>query len=138
MANLGIESPWMGPISVKTPIDAPRERVYEFLCDLANRPSFTDHFVICTGANSRQVQAISDEIEERLAGAGLRPAHREGYATAEWILLDFRGFIVHIFTETARRFYDLERLWRPARRIEFPDEPPGARTGATPRGAQSA
>ena len=106
--------------------------------DLSGLAAFTDYFVLCSGFSNRQVQAISDEIEERLAGAGLRPAHREGYATAEWILLDFRGFIVHIFTETARRFYDLERLWRPARRIEFPDEPPGARTGATPRGAQSA
>lgn len=106
--------------------------------DLSGLGAFTDYFVLCTGFGTRQVQAISDEIEGRLARAGLRVAHREGYTTAEWVLLDFRGFIVHIFSETARRFYNLERLWRSARRIEFPDESPGARTDTAPQGAQSA
>ncbi len=106
--------------------------------DLSSLGAFTEYFVLCTGFSARQVQAISDEIEERLARDGLRPAHREGYATAEWVLLDFRGFLVHIFSETARRFYDLERLWRSARRIEFPDESSGARPDAIVPGAQSA
>jgi ribosome-associated protein len=106
--------------------------------DLTGLASFTDYFVLCTGFSTRQVQAISDEIEERLAGGGLRPAHREGYATAEWVLLDYRGFLVHVFTDTARRFYDLERLWRSARRIEFPDGSPGTRADSAPQGAQSA
>ncbi len=106
--------------------------------DLSGRGSFTDYFLLCTGFSSRQVKAISDEIEERLAHAGLRPAHREGYTTAEWVLLDYRGFIVHIFTETARRFYDLERLWRSARRVEFAGESLSAPADAASPGVHPA
>ena len=104
--------------------------------DLSSLGSFTDYFVLCTGFSTRQVQAISNEIEERVAREGLRPAHREGYATAEWVLLDFRGFIVHIFTENARRYYDLERLWRSAKRIEFRDDTIGPQPGSASQGAQ--
>ena len=102
--------------------------------DLSSLGSFTDYFVLCTGFSTRQVQAISNEIEERVAREGLRPAHREGYATAEWVLLDFRGFIVHIFTENARRYYDLERLWRSAKRIEFRDDAMGPQPGSASQG----
>jgi ribosome-associated protein len=80
--------------------------------------AFTDYFVVCSGTNPRQVQAISDEVELRLKGAGLRPTHIEGYRQAEWVLLDYVDFVVHIFSENARKFYDLERLWKSARRME--------------------
>ena len=91
------------------------------LLDLRELGAFTDAFLLCTGFSSRQVQAISDEIEEQLARRGVRLAHREGYDTAEWVLLDYGDFIVHIFSERSRQFYDLERLWRAARRTDFPD-----------------
>ena len=79
--------------------------------------AFTDYFVICSGSNPRQVQAISDEVEDRLGRSGLRPNHVEGYTQAEWILLDYVDFVVHVFSEGARRFYGLERLWKSARRV---------------------
>lgn len=80
--------------------------------------AFTDYFLVCSGTNPRQVQAIADEVELRLKGAGLRPTHIEGYRQAEWVLLDYVDFVVHIFSEKARKFYDLERLWKSARRME--------------------
>jgi len=80
--------------------------------------AFTDYFVLCSGTNPRQVQAIADEVELRLKGAGLRPTHVEGYNQAEWVLIDYVDFVVHVFSEKARRFYDLERLWKSARRLE--------------------
>jgi ribosome-associated protein len=78
---------------------------------------FTDFFVISSGSNPRQVQAICDEVEQRLSSAGLRPSHIEGYKSAEWVLLDYVDFVVHVFSEKARKFYDLERLWKSARRL---------------------
>ena len=80
--------------------------------------AFTDYFLVCSGSNPRQVQAIADEVELRLKGSGLRPTHVEGYRQAEWVLLDYVDFVVHIFSEKARKFYDLERLWKSARRME--------------------
>jgi ribosome-associated protein len=91
--------------------------------DLTALGAFTDAFLICSAPSSRQVQAISDEIEEQLGRRGVRLAHREGFDGAEWVLLDYADFIVHIFHERARLYYDLERLWRTARRTDFPDEP---------------
>ena len=88
---------------------------------------FTDYFVLCSGTNPRQVQAISDEVEERLERTGLRPTHVEGYKQAEWVLLDYVDFVVHIFSEKARKFYDLERLWKSAKRMEPADLVPGTR-----------
>ena len=79
--------------------------------------AFTDYFVVCSGTNPRQVQAISDEVEERLERAGQRPTHIEGYKQAEWVLLDYVDFVVHVFSEKARKFYDLERLWKSAKRL---------------------
>ena len=80
--------------------------------------AFTDYFVMCSGANSRQVQAIADAVDERLEALGLRVTHSEGYKQAEWVLLDYVDFVVHIFSEKARQFYDLERLWKSAKRVE--------------------
>jgi len=80
--------------------------------------AFTDYFVVCSGTNPRQIQAISDEVELRLKKDGLRPAHVEGYKQADWVLLDYVDFVVHIFSEKSRRFYDLERLWKSANKLE--------------------
>jgi len=80
---------------------------------------FTDYFVICSGSSTRQTQAIADEITEQLKKFKIRPLHSEGYNTAQWILLDYGIFVVHVFTEEARKFYDLERLWRDAERVEM-------------------
>ena len=91
------------------------------LLNLAGLGAFTDYFVICTGYSARQVEAICDEVEERLESSGSRLLHREGKSNGDWMLLDFGGLIVHVFTERARHFYDLERLWREAVRIEFKD-----------------
>jgi ribosome-associated protein len=88
--------------------------------DLREIASFTDFFVITTGANERQVQAISDEVYETLKKAGSPAARVEGYKTAEWILLDYGDFVVHVFEQKARLFYDLERLWRESKRVELP------------------
>ena len=91
--------------------------------DLRNTPAFTDFFVLCSGQNQRQIKAIADSVEESLRGAKIRPAHVEGYDRAEWILMDFFSFIVHVFTPHTREFYALERLWGDAERIEISDEP---------------
>jgi len=93
------------------------------LLDLRKVASFTEFFLICTGASARQVQAVSNAIEEALLQRGKRPLHIEGYSSAEWILLDYGDFIVHVFGAASRRFYDLERLWRDALRVEVPSEP---------------
>lgn len=82
---------------------------------------FTDYFVICTGSNPRQLQAISDEVDQKLSSLGQQPAHVEGYNQAEWILLDYVDFVIHIFSENARKFYDLERLWKSAKHISPED-----------------
>jgi ribosome-associated protein len=98
--------------------------------DLRNTPAFTDHFVLCSGLNQRQVKAIADAVEETLRAVKVRPAHIEGYDRAEWILMDFFTFIVHIFTPQTRAFYSLERLWGDAERIEVKD--PASPEGLTP------
>ena len=91
--------------------------------DLRNTPAFTDFFVLCSGQNQRQVKAIADAVEETLRAARVKPAHIEGYDRADWVLMDFFSFIVHIFTPQTRAFYSLERLWGDAERIEVSDEP---------------
>ena len=88
--------------------------------DLREIASFTDYFVLASGANERQVQAIADEVYETLKKAGSAAARVEGYKTAEWVLLDYGDFVVHVFEQKARTFYDLERLWRESRRVPMP------------------
>jgi len=91
--------------------------------DLRGISTFTDFFVIVTGANRRQVQAVSDEVVEQLKRHGTPAARVEGYQNAEWVLIDYGDFVVHVFDDKARRFYDLERLWREARRRDLsPDD----------------
>jgi ribosome-associated protein len=91
--------------------------------------AFTDYFLVCSGTNPRQIQAIADEVELRLKRDGLYPAHIEGYRQAEWVLLDYVDFVVHVFAEKARRYYELERLWKSAKRLEPADlKTPAKRT----------
>ena len=91
--------------------------------DLREIASFTEFFIICSGANQRQVQAISDEINERLRKQlSVKCLRIEGYESGEWILLDYGDFIVHVFEEKAREFYDLARLWRDAKTVVIPEE----------------
>ena len=94
---------------------------------------FTDYFLLCSGSNPRQVQAISDEIDHQLSAAGVEPKHTEGYNQAEWLLMDYVDFVVHIFSENARKFYDLERLWKTATRIDPADLVKPAAKKATKR-----
>jgi ribosome-associated protein len=98
-----------------------KKAVNTVVLDLREIASFTEFFVITGGTNQRQVQAIADEIEEQLKKQhGQRPVRIEGYATAEWVLMDYGDFVVHIFDEKSRGFYDLERLWRDAKKVELP------------------
>jgi ribosome-associated protein len=87
--------------------------------DLSGQGAFADYFLLCSGQSHPQIQTIGDAIEERLARQGRPVLHREGKSGSEWILLDYGAFVVHIFSEGARRYYDLERLWRAAQHIEF-------------------
>ena len=109
----------------------------------AQASGFTDYFVICSGANPRQVQAIADEVDEKLSAVRVEPSHREGYNQADWVLLDYVDFVVHIFSETARKFYDLERLWKTATRLQLADlekparKPPARKTTAASRPANA-
>ncbi|MCP5111859.1 MAG: ribosome silencing factor [bacterium] len=89
--------------------------------DLREVTTFTDYFILCTGSNPRQIQAIADEVLVRLKESGERAAGTEGYENAEWILIDYSNYIVHVFSKKSREFYDLERLWRHARLVEIPE-----------------
>lgn len=87
---------------------------------LAGDVAFAEYFLLCSGRSEPQIRAIGEAIEERLGRERVRLAHREGKSGAEWVLLDYGDFIVHIFSERARQYYDLERLWRTAERLDFP------------------
>lgn len=104
-------------IAVKACHDKKAENITVLQLD-EQASGFTDFFLLCSGANPRQVQAIADEIDQKLSADGVEPKHTEGYTQAEWVLLDYVDFVVHIFSENARKFYDLERLWKTATRIE--------------------
>ncbi len=97
--------------------------------------AFTDYFVVCSGTNPRQIQAIADDVQKNLAEAGQRPNSVEGYTQAEWVLLDYVDFVLHIFSERARKFYDLERLWKSARKLSPADlaKKPAAKKPAASR-----
>ncbi len=88
--------------------------------DLQGMNTVTDHFLICHGNSQRQVHAIVDEILKKLRDAKLRPAHIEGEGGAEWVLMDYLDFVVHVFIRDRRTFYSLEKLWAGAPRREFP------------------
>jgi ribosome-associated protein len=114
------------PKGVRLAVEAAQEKKAGAITvlDLSGVGAFTDYFVICTAYSTPQVQAICNEIEEQLyKNLHRSPEHREGQRSAEWALLDFGGFIVHVFGEQARRYYDLERLWRNAPKLEIRDHP---------------
>ena len=97
-----------------------KKALNSIVLDLQKVADFTSFFMITSGTNTRQVQAISDGIADELRNVKVRPTRVEGYNTAEWILMDYGDIIIHIFEQKAREFYDLERLWRDARRIPLP------------------
>ena len=101
--------------------------------------AFAESFLLCSGESDPQMRAIGDEIEERLSRQNVRLEHREGRSGAEWMLLDYGAFVVHIFTERARLYYDLERLWRTAERLDIPDNdmPSSGAAGSSDRAASS-
>ena len=111
------------PKPIRAVVDAARDKKAHgvVVLDLKKAGAFTDYFVICSAANPRQVQAIADAVEDALKAQKQRPSLVEGYARAEWVLLDYFDFVVHVFSKHARDFYGLDRLWGSARRIEFPD-----------------
>jgi ribosome-associated protein len=96
-----------------------KQAVNLVVLDLRKSAGFTDFFLIGSGTNTRQVRAIADAVMESLAASGVKPAYVEGYERSEWILLDYFDFIVHVFGPETRVFYDLERLWGNAERIEL-------------------
>lgn len=120
------------PKDVQLAVEAAQEKKAAAISvlDLSGIGAFTQYFVICTGYSTPQVQAICTEVEESLHKSFKRsPEHREGQRSAEWALLDFGNFVVHVFSEQARRYYDLERLWRSAPKLEIPDQPDGIPAG---------
>lgn len=120
------------PQGVRLAVQAAQEKkaAAVTVLDLSSAGAFTEYFVICTGFSTPQVQAICTEVEEQLyKHMGRSPEHREGQRSAEWALLDFGGFVLHVFSEQARRYYDLERLWRSSPKLELPDAPEGSAAG---------
>ena len=113
------------PKDLLTAIDAARAKKASeiIVLDLRKTGAFTDYFLLCTGSNPRQVHAIADGIEQALKANKVRPTHVEGYERAEWVLVDYFDFVVHVFSPGARQFYGLERLWGNATRIAIADEP---------------
>jgi ribosome-associated protein len=121
-------------IAVKACIEKKAEDISILRLD-AQASGFTDYFVICSAANPRQVQAIGDEVDMQLSKLGHEPSHVEGRTQAEWLLLDYVDFVVHIFSESARKFYDLERLWKTATRLQLADleKPEPKRAAVAPK-----
>jgi ribosome-associated protein len=87
--------------------------------DISEIASFANYFFLCTGDSSRQIRAIADEVEQKLKTLGIKPSHVEGYKNAEWILMDYIDLVVHIFSKSARAYYDLERLWRDGKKLDI-------------------
>jgi ribosome-associated protein len=109
------------PADVKQAVWTCQEKKAEGLCVLAlgELSSFTDFFLIMNGNSSRQNAAIADAIEEELKKTGVRPLSVEGRETAEWVLMDYGSFVVHVFSEKARDYYSLEKLWGDAPRLDY-------------------
>jgi ribosome-associated protein len=119
------------PVAVTTAVRAALDKKAEdvIVLDLRKAGGFTDHFVICTGSNPRQITAIADSVRETLKKElHERPTLSEGVDKSEWILLDYFNFVVHIFSRECRTFYGLERLWGAAQRHQF-SEPEPQRAG---------
>lgn len=87
--------------------------------DISEVSVIADYFVIAGGNNTSQIQAMSDNVEESLGRAGAIPKNIEGYHSANWILLDFGDIIVHVFDKENRTLYDLERIWRDGKAVDY-------------------
>ncbi len=109
----------LGP-EVRSAIEAAQDKQAADITVLKLPGAFAEYFLLCSGQSTPQLEAIATAIEERLDQHGARLAHREGKHGAEWVLLDYTNFVVHIFSERARQYYDLERLWRTAERLDIP------------------
>jgi ribosome-associated protein len=121
---------------IRWAVEAAQEKQAVDITVLKLTGAFAEYFLLCSGQSTPQLQAISDSIEDRLGRQRVHLAHREGKIGAEWVLLDYSSFVVHIFSDRARQFYDLERLWRTADRLDFraperPREPRGESEGDT-------
>jgi ribosome-associated protein len=90
--------------------------------DLREVTTFADFFVICSGSNPKQIQAIVEEIGQELAQRGEYPVSVEGFENADWILADYGDYVIHVFSPKARDFYELERLWRHAKVVPVPED----------------
>jgi len=112
-AQLAPEQLWLAAVEAAESKQAKEIKVL----DLREITTFADFFLIASGSNARQIQAIADEIETQLKQLGEYPHSVEGYQNAEWVLLDYGDYLIHIFTEKARQYYDLERLWRDAKTV---------------------
>jgi ribosome-associated protein len=122
---------------IRSAVEAAQDKQALDITVLKLSGAFAEYFLLCSGNSQPQIQAIGEAIEERLERQGRRVVHREGKSTAEWALLDYGDFVVHIFSERARQYYDLERLWRTAERMAFsapqhhPNPPSSSESDAT-------
>ncbi len=114
------------PVAITATVAAMRDKKADdvLVLDLRQADAFTDFFIVATGHNRRQVQAIADAVEAALRAKKQRPSHMEGYERGEWVLLDYFDFVVHVFTPTARAFYGLDRLWGNAVPVALPETVP--------------
>lgn len=118
-SNTAEDQPWLPAVVAAQAKQAVDIRIF----DLRGLSSFTDYFIICTGTNIRQTQAIADGVEEAMRDEGVRAHSVEGYTNGEWILGDYSDFMLHVFTPQTRQYYSLDRLWREAKEIEVPADP---------------
>ena len=114
------------PAAILAVVEAMRDKKADDVValDLRKADAFTDFFLVATGQNRRQVQAIADGVEAALKAKKLRPLHVEGYEHGDWVLLDYFDFVVHVFSPSARGFYGLERLWGNAEILSLPEPAP--------------
>lgn len=91
------------------------------IIDIGDISVIADYFIIASGTNRTQIQTLADNVEKEMAKAGCELKQVEGYDTANWILMDYRDVIVHIFDKENRLFYDLERIWRDGKQIDLKD-----------------
>ncbi|NPU82883.1 MAG: ribosome silencing factor [Syntrophaceae bacterium] len=92
------------------------------ILDVRSLSSFTDYFILCTGQSDRQVQAVCAAVQEYMKERGIRPLGIEGERHGRWVLMDYGDVVIHIFYETVRELYDLERLWSEAPQWKIPDD----------------
>ena len=107
--------------TLKLIVDALEDKKAEDIriIDISEISVIADYFVITNGSNRSQIQALSDNVEEKLAAAKIFPKNIEGYNTANWILMDYHDILVHIFDTESRDFYDLEHMWRDGKHVEM-------------------